>query len=83
MHTESILTHLKKHGQALDAEIAKGIGIGLQEVRESLQELSASKAISTCSMTTFKDGQPVEGVFCRIAGYIPSASPGRKPGAKN
>ncbi|MCL2523264.1 MAG: transcriptional regulator [Betaproteobacteria bacterium] len=83
MHTESILTHLKKCGQALDAEIAKGIGIGLQEVRDSLQVLSARKAISTCNMTTFKDGQPIEGIFCRIAGYIPTASPGRKPGVKN
>ncbi|HEX6733861.1 MAG TPA: transcriptional regulator [Azonexus sp.] len=83
MHTESILTHLKKHGQLLDAEIAKGTGIGLQEVRDSLQELSARKAISTCSMTTFKDGKPVEGIFCRVAGYIPSAAPGRKPGVKS
>lgn len=82
MHTESILTHLKKHGQLLDAEIAKGTGIALQDVRDSLQELSAQKAISTCSMTTFKNGQPVEGIFCRVAGYIPPAAPGRKPGAK-
>ncbi|MDR2839326.1 MAG: transcriptional regulator [Azonexus sp.] len=82
MHTESILTHLKKHGQLLDADIAKGTGIALQDVRNSLQELSASKAISTCSMTTFKNGQPTEGIFCRIAGYIPPAAPGRKPGVK-
>jgi len=83
MHTESILSHLKKHGQLLDADIAKGIGIGLQEVRDSLQKLLDSKAISTCNLTTFKNGKPVEGIFCRIAGYIPSAAPGRKPGVKS
>jgi hypothetical protein len=83
MHTDSILTHLKKHGQLLDADIAKGTGIALPEVRTSLLELSALKAISTCSMTVFKDGKPIEGIFCRIAGYIPSAAPGRKPGVKS
>ncbi|MDR2187651.1 MAG: transcriptional regulator [Azonexus sp.] len=83
MHTESILTHLKKHGQLLDADIAKGTGIDLQDVRNSLQQLSALKAISTCRMTTFKNGQPIEGIFCRIAGYIPPAAPGRKPGVKS
>ena len=25
---------------------------------------------------------PTEGLFCRVAGYIPPAAPGRKPGAK-
>lgn len=83
MHTDSILSHLKKHGQLLDADIAKGTGIDLTEVRASLQELSAQKAISMCSMTTFKNGTPVEGMFCRVAGYMPSAAPGRKPGVKS
>ena len=82
MNTECILAHLKKHGQLLDADIAKGTGIALADVRISLQELSAQKAISVCSMTVFKDGVPTEGTFCRIAGYMPSAAPGRKPGVK-
>lgn len=82
MNTESILAHLKKHGQLLDADIAKGTGIALDDVRVSLKELQAEKAISVCSMTVFKDGVPIEGMFCRIAGYMPSAAPGRKPGVK-
>ena len=73
MHTDSILLHLKKHGQLLDADIAKGT---------SLLELSAQKAISMCSMTVFKNGTPIEGMFCRVSGYMPSAAPGRKPGVK-
>jgi hypothetical protein len=82
MHTDSILLHLKKHGQLLDADIAKGTGIALSDVRNSLLELSAQKAISMCSMTVFKNGTPIEGMFCRVSGYMPSAAPGRKPGVK-
>jgi len=82
MNTDSILLHLKKHGQLLDSEIAEGTGIALPAVRTSLLELAAQKAISTCSMTVFKNGTPVEGMFCRVAGYMPSAAPGRKPGVK-
>ena len=82
MHTDSILLHLKKHGQLLDADIAKGTGIALSDVRNSLLELSAQKAISMCSMTVFENGTPIEGMFCRVSGYMPSAAPGRKPGVK-
>jgi hypothetical protein len=45
-------------------------------------ELSAQGEISKCSVTTFKDGKPIEGIQCRIAGYAPPAAPGRKPAAK-
>ncbi|QKV57783.1 MAG: hypothetical protein HT580_11590 [Dechloromonas sp.] len=33
----------EKHGQLLDADIAKGTGIALSDVRNSLLELSAQK----------------------------------------
>lgn len=82
MHTKSILLHLKKHGQLLDSEIAEGTGIALSAVRTSIVELAAQKAISTCSMTVFKNGKPVEGTFCRVAGGVYVAAPGRKPGVK-
>lgn len=82
MHSDAILTHLKKHGQLLDADIAAKTGIALADVRTCLQELSAQKAISMCSMTVFKNGEAIEGLFCRVAGYMPSAAPGRKPGVK-
>lgn len=82
MHTDSILLHLKKHGQLMDSEIAAKTGIALPDVRVTLSDLASQKRISMCSMTTFKNGQPVEGLFCRAAGYMPSAAPGRKPGVK-
>lgn len=82
MHTVTVLQHLKKHGQLLDSEIAAAIGIPLEQVRISLMELSAQGEISKCSVTTFKDGKPIEGIQCRIAGYAPPAAPGRKPAAK-
>lgn len=83
MHTESILLHLKKHGQLLDSDIAANTGIALADVRSALLTLAEQKAVFTCSMTTFKNGVAVEGIFCRVAGYMPSAAPGRKPGVKS
>jgi predicted transcriptional regulator len=83
MHTTQVLQYLKKHGQLLDSEIAIGTGIPLPEVRISLSDLSALKEISNCSVTHFKDGKPIEGILCRISGYVPPASPGRKAGASH
>jgi hypothetical protein len=83
MHTDTILHHLKKHGQQLDSEIATATGIPLSTIRSSLSELSALGEISRCNVTRFNDGKPVEGMLCRIAGSIPRPSPGRKPGVKN
>ena len=82
MHTATILQHLKKHGQLLDSEISAATGIPIDQVRASLVTLSAQGEISKCSVTTFKDGKPIEGIQCRIAGYAPPAAPGRKPAAK-
>jgi len=82
MHNIPILQHLKKHGQQLDSEIAAATGIPLPKVRISLADLSARGAISRCSVTRFNDGKPVEGILCRVAGFIPPPTPGRKPGAK-
>ena len=81
MHTSAVYEYLKKHGQLLDLEIAAATGISLDEVRTSISELSAQGDISRCSVTTYANGKPVEGIQCRIAGYIPRPAPGRKPGA--
>jgi len=81
MHSTSILQYLKKHGQQVDWEIAAAIGLPLPQVRITLTELSARGEISKCSVTRFSDGQPVEGMLCRIAGTIPPQAPGRKPAA--
>ncbi len=83
MHTTTILQHLKKHGQQLDSEIATATGIPISLIRTSLSELSAQGEISRCNVTRYDDGKPTKGVLCRIAGFIPRPSPGRKPGVKN
>jgi predicted ArsR family transcriptional regulator len=80
MNTAPILQYLKKHGQHLDSEIASATGIPLQKVRASISALTSSGEISQCSVTRFNDGKPVQGILCRIAGSIPPATPGRKPG---
>jgi hypothetical protein len=82
MHTTTILQYLKTHGQQLDSEIAAATGIPLSAVRFSLSDLSARGEISRCSVTRFNEGKTVEGMLCRIAGFIPPSAPGRKPGAK-
>ena len=82
MNSAPILQYLKKHGQRLDSEIAAATGIPLPKVRISLSDLSARGEISRCSVTRFDDGKTVEGMLCRVAGYIPPKAPGRKPGAK-
>lgn len=81
MHTEeSVLQYLKMHGQQLDSEIASATGISLKSVRASIADLSSRGEISRCSVTRYRDGKPVEAIQCRISGYVPPASPGRKPG---
>lgn len=83
MHATPILQYLKKHGQQLDLEIAAAMGISLPKVRLSLSDLSARGEISSCSVTRFNGGKTVEGMLCRVAGFIPPSAPGPKPGAKN
>ena len=62
MLTPKVLDHLKKHGQLLDLEIANAIKIPLADVRAALSELSAQQEISMCSVTSFKNGKPVEAI---------------------
>jgi len=82
MHTAPVLQYLKKHGQLLDSEIAAATGIPLEQVRDSLTELSAQGEISRCSVTSFVNGKAIEGFQCRLAGYFPRPAPGRKPSPK-
>lgn len=80
MHTTPILQYLKKHGQQVDYEIAAALKIPLPEIRSALTDLSAQGEVSRCSVTRFFNGEPVEGMQCRIAGTVPPKAPGRKPG---
>lgn len=80
MQTDQVLNHLKKHGQLLDLEIASATGIALSEVRKSLADLTSRKEISQCSVTHFNGNKRIEGIQCRISGYVPPVAPGRKAG---
>jgi len=82
MYTATVFEHLKKHGQLLDLEIAAATGIALDDVRASLAVLSAQGDISRCSVTSYVNGEAIEGFQCRLAGYFPRPAPGRKPGVK-
>lgn len=76
----AILQYLTKHpGESLDSAIATATGIPLPKLRPYLSELEAINEIVTCHSIKFEKGIKTEGTSCRIAGYSPPASPGRKP----
>jgi predicted ArsR family transcriptional regulator len=76
---KEILEYLKKYGDQLDKEIAIATGISLANVRLQLSELAAKGEVMTCLSIRFEKGKKIEGIRCRLAGYIPPAAPGRKP----
>ena len=76
---QEILNHLKSRGEQLDSEIATATGIPLESVRRHVSALSARGEVMTCQSIRFNDGKKIEGLLCRISGYIPPAAPGRKP----
>lgn len=80
---QSILKYMKDRGEQLDTEIAAATRIPLAEVRLYLTELSKKGDVILCHSTRFIKGKKCEGMLCRIAGYTPAASPGRKPKAKD
>ena len=80
MQADQVLSHLKKHGQLLDLEIASATGIALVQVRKSLADLTTRGEISQCSVTHFNGNTRVDGFQCRISGYVPPVAPGRKAG---
>jgi hypothetical protein len=73
-----ILKYLKKHGEKLDAEIAEGAGLSLSKTRIYLTELAAKNEVVLCDSIRFEKGKKIEGIRCRVSGFIPPASPGRK-----
>jgi len=73
-----VLNCLKKHGQRLDSEIAKEIGVPLATVRQQLTGLAASGAVILCNLTRFEKGERFDAWQCRVSGYIPPLAPGRK-----
>lgn len=78
-----ILQYLKKHGERLDSEIALATGTSLAKVRLHLSELSDKREIMTCHSIRYEKGKKIEGIRCRLTGYIPPAAPGRKSKAQS
>ncbi len=78
---QEILDYLKNSGERLDTEIAAATGIPLAKVRTSVAALSAQGDVMMCRSIRYKDGKEIDGMLCRISGYIPPAAPGRKPKA--
>lgn len=73
-----ILQYLKSHGESLDSDIAKAVGMPLAKVHTQLAELAANKEIMFYHSTVFEKGKKVEAIKCRLAGFLPPAAPGRK-----
>ena len=69
---------LKKYGQRLDLEIAKEMGVPLATVRQRLASQAATGAIITCNLTRFEHGKRIDAWQCRVSGYVPPLSLGRK-----
>jgi len=79
---KEILQYLKKNGERLDKEIAGATGISLANVRIHISELAAQGEVMTCRSIRYEKGNKIEGIRCRVSGYIPPASPGRKSKAQ-
>lgn len=72
-----ILDYLNKHGECLDTTISHGTGIPLADVHQHLAELASKGEITACQLIRYECGEKVEGISCRISGYIPYAKPTR------
>ena len=79
---KEILNYLSNHGERLDTEIAVATGISRTNVRLYLSELASKGEIMTCLSIKYEKGKKIEGISCRLTGFIPPASPGRKPKAQ-
>ena len=73
-----ILQYLRNHGERLDIEIAEATGISLPKMHQHLSELASRKQILACHSIKFVQGKKVEGIICRLVGYIPSTKAGKK-----
>ena len=79
---QEILQYLKNSGERLDSEIAAATGLSLAKVRLYVTDLQARGAVMVCRSIRYKDGKEIDGILCRVAGYIPPAAPGRRSKAQ-
>ena len=75
---QAMLDYLKLSGERLDSEIAAATGLSLANVRLRVTDLHARGAVMVCRSIRYKDGKEIDGLLCRVSGYIPPAAPGRK-----
>ena len=73
---------LKKHGQRLDFDIAMEMRVPLATVRQHLTALAESREAIVCKTIQFEKGRQFEAWQGRVSGFIPPATPGRKPKLK-
>ena len=73
---------LKKHGQRLDLEIAKEMRVPLATVRQHLMALAERREAIVCKTIQFENGRQFEALQGRVSGFVPPATPGRKPKSK-
>ena len=73
---------LKRYGQRLDLEIAKEMRVPLAIVRQQLTALSERREAIVCKTIQFQNGRQFEAWQGRVSGFVPPATPGRKPKAK-
>jgi DNA-binding Lrp family transcriptional regulator len=83
MLIDDLFNCVKRHGQMIDRQIAKELGLSLEEVRALVYQLQASNKLYTCDIINFEDGVEIKGLLCRVSCFMPKASPGRKPAAKS
>ena len=72
---------LKRHGQRLDLEIAKELRVPLATVRQHLAALAERREAVVCKTIQFENGRQFEAWQGRVSGFVPAATPGRKPKA--
>jgi DNA-binding IclR family transcriptional regulator len=73
-----ILQYLKTHGESLDTKIAEATGIPLSKTRLHLAELTAKREVMSCHSIRFENGKKIEGISCRLTGFVLKAKPGAK-----
>ena len=78
---DDIVEYLKQNGEQLDVDLARALGVSLDRIRTTLKGLSARGDVMICHVTRFQGTKKIEGWSCRIAGFIPPRSPGKKPGS--
>ena len=76
----NILKYLKSHGEQLDADIAKALGMPKAQVESQLSQLSAAGEVICCHVTRYNGDKKIEGMSYRLSAHVPPRAPGRKPG---